>query len=158
MAVRVDQGRDQDGVGKFPDILTGTPGGTALAQRVQGGWQSIGTSTGGGAALQYAFTPRGRYAFFGVGQRYMVLSHFDAVVWTSPTFGDGSYVIRGNELTLRPDRGGAPDPFLFRLEQVSEDGGRTWTEKLFLMQPTKVTTLDGSSMHDNEIALERRNP
>ena len=134
------------------------PAATALAQRVQGGWQSIGTSTGGGAVLQYAFTPSGRYAFFGVGQRYMVLSHFDAVVWTSPTFGDGSYVIRGNELTLRPDHGGAPDPFLFRLEQVSEDGGRTWTEKLFLMQPTRVTTIDGTTLHDNEIALERRNP
>ena len=45
-----------------------------------------------------------------------------------------------------------------RLEQVSEDGGRTWTEKLFLMQPTRVTTIDGSTLHDNEIALERRNP
>jgi hypothetical protein len=41
---------------------------------------------------------------------------------------------------------------------VSEDGGRTWTEKLFMMQPTKVTTIDGPAMHDNEIALERRNP
>jgi hypothetical protein len=55
------------------------------------------------------------------------------------------------------DRDGAR-PFLFRLEQVSEDGGRTWTEKLFMMQPTRVTTIDGPAMHDYEIALERRNP
>ena len=133
------------------------PSATALAQRVQGTWESIGTSTGGGAALQYAFTPAGRYAFFGVGQRYMALSRFEAAVWTSTTFGDGSYTVRGNQLTLREDRGN-PDVFFFRLEQVSEDGGRSWTEKLFMMQPTRVTTLDGATTRDNEIALVRRNP
>jgi len=41
---------------------------------------------------------------------------------------------------------------------VSEDAGRTWTEKLFMMQPTRVTTLDGAEVRHNEIALERRNP
>jgi len=128
-----------------------------LAQRIQGTWESFGTSTGGGAALQYAFTPAGRYAFFGVGQRYMALSRFEAAVWTSTTFGDGAYAIRGSELTLRPDRGD-PDVFLIRLEQVSEDGGRTWTEKLFMMQPTRTVTIDGPRTRENEVALERRNP
>ena len=131
--------------------------GSGLSQRIQGSWESFGTSTGGGAALQYAFTPAGRYAFFGVGQRYMALSRFEAAVWTSTTFGDGSYAIRGNELTLRPDRGD-PDVFFIRLEQVSEDGGRTWAEKLFMMQPTRTVTLDGSTIRDNEVGLERRNP
>jgi hypothetical protein len=136
----------------------GTPSaGGGLAQRIQGSWESFGTSTGGGAALQYAFTPAGRYAFFGVGQRYMALTRFEAAVWTSTTFGDGSYTIHGNELTLQPDRGDR-DLFFFRLEEVSEDGGRTWTEKLFMMQPTRTVTLDGSRMKDSEIALERRNP
>ena len=133
------------------------PAGTGLAQRIHGQWESIGTSTGGGAVLQYAFTPAGRYAFTGVGQRYMGLSRYETAVWTSTTFGDGSYVLRGNELTLQPDHGG-PDMFLVRLEQVSEDGGRTWTEKLFMMQPTRSVTLDGATTRDNEIALERRNP
>jgi hypothetical protein len=41
-------------------------------------------------------------------------------------------------LHMRPDRGD-PDVFLIRLEQVSEDGGRTWTEKLFMMQPTRTS-------------------
>ena len=130
---------------------------TDLPRQVQGSWQSVSTSTGGGASLQYAFSPASRYAFIGVGQRYMALSQFEAAVWTSSTFGDGSYTIRGNELTLQPDRGN-PDQYLFRLEQVSEDAGRTWTEKLFMMQPTRVTTLDGAEVRDNEIALERRNP
>jgi hypothetical protein len=133
------------------------PSGTGLAQRIQGSWESFGTSTGGGAALQYAFTPAGRYAFFGVGQRYMALSRFEAAVWTSTTFGDGSYSIRGGELVLRPDHGD-PDVFFIRLEQVSEDGGRTWTEKLFMMQPTRTVNLDGARIHDNEVGFERRNP
>ena len=131
--------------------------GAGFAQRIQGSWESFGTSTGGGAALQYAFTPAGRYAFFGVGQRYMALSRFEAAVWTSTTFGDGSYSIRGNELTLRPDHGD-PDVYFIRLEQVSEDGGRTWTEKFFMMQPTRSVNLDGATMRDNEVAFERRNP
>lgn len=130
---------------------------TGLAQRIQGSWESFGTSTGGGAALQYAFTPAGRYAFFGVGQRYMALSRFEAAVWSSTTFGDGSYTIRGNELTLRPDHGN-PDVYFVRLEQVSEDGGRTWVEKFFMMQPTRSVNLDGASIRDNEVAFERRNP
>ncbi len=131
--------------------------GAGFAQRIQGAWASFGTSTGGGAALQYAFTPAGRYAFFGVGQRYMALSRFEAAVWTSTTFGDGLYTIRGNELTLRPDHGD-PDVYLIRLEQVSEDGGRTWTEKFFMMQPTRSVNLDGATMRDNEVAFERRIP
>src|SRR5258706_7690902 len=103
------------------------PAASDLGRRIQGSWQSIGTSTGGGASLQYAFSPAGRYAFIGVGQRYMALSRYEAALWTSSTFGDGSYTIRANELTLRPDRG-RPDRFSVRLEQVSEDRGRTWTE------------------------------
>jgi hypothetical protein len=134
-----------------------SPSASGIAQRIQGSWESFGTSTGGGASLQYAFTPAGRYAFFGVGQRYMALSRFEAVVWTSTTFGDGSYSVRGNELTLRPDRGD-PDVYFIRLEQVSEDGGRTWTEKLFMMQPTRSVNLDGDTIRDNEVGFVRRNP
>lgn len=130
------------------------PASTELAKQVQGSWQAIGTSTGGGAILQYAFTPAGRYAFTGVGQRYMALSQFTAAVWTSSTFGDGSYVVQGNELVLRPDKGDV-DRYFFTLEQVSEDAGRTWTEKLFMMQPTRVTTIDGATVKDNEVVFVR---
>ena|SRR5215471_9368569 len=84
------------------------------------------------------------------------LTRFETAVWTSTTFGDGSYTIRGNELTLVPDRGDR-DVFFYRLEEVSEDG-RTWTEKLFLMQPTRTVTLDGARTKDSEVAFERRNP
>jgi hypothetical protein len=106
--------------------------------------------------LQYAFTPAGRYAFIGVGQRYMALSRFEAAVWTSTTFGDGSYSVRGNELTLTPDRG-QRETYLIRLEQESKDG-RNWTEKLYLMKPERVMHLDGSRVEDNEVGLARINP
>jgi hypothetical protein len=133
---------------------SGAPG-SGLAQRVPGVWESIGTSTGGGAALQYTFTPAKRYAFMGVGQRYMSLSEYTAAVWTSTTFGDGSYVLRGNELTLAPDRD-KPEVWLIRLEQVSEDGGKTWTEKLFMTRPLKSCNMNGCADHDAEIGLGRR--
>jgi hypothetical protein len=87
----------------------------------------------------------------------MALSRFEAAVWTSTTFGDGGYTLRAGQLTLHPDHGNL-DVFFVRLEQVSEDLGKTWTEKLFMMQPTRTPTLDGSVTRDNEVAFERRNP
>ena len=129
------------------------PAGSGLAQRVVGSWESFGSSTGGGAVLQYAFTPAGRYAFIGVGQRYMALSRFEAAVWTSSTFGDGSYTVRGNELTLTSDRG-ERETYIIRLEQESKDG-RTWTEKLYMMKPTQVRYLDAYRLEDNEVGLTR---
>jgi len=131
------------------------PAGSGFARAIVGSWESFGSSTGGGAVLQYAFTPAGRYAFFGVGQRYMALSRFEAAVWTSTTFGDGSYSVRGNELTLTPDRG-QPETYVIRLEQESKDG-RTWTEKLYMMKPQLVRYLDGSRVEDNEVGLTRVN-
>lgn len=127
--------------------------GGGLAHRITGSWESFGSSTGGGAVLQYAFTPAGRYAFIGVGQRYMALSRFEAAVWTSTTFGDGSYSVRGNELTLTPDRG-PPETYLIRLEQESRDG-RSWTEKLYMMRPQQVRYLDAVRVEDNEVGLTR---
>jgi len=131
------------------------PTGSGLAKGIVGSWESFGSSTGGGAVLQYAFTPAGRYAFIGVGQRYMALSRFEAAVWTSTTFGDGSYSVRGNELTLTPDRG-QRETYLIRLEQESKDG-RNWTEKLYMMKPERVMHLDGSRVEDNEVGLARVN-
>jgi hypothetical protein len=132
------------------------PAGSPFAQGIVGSWESFGSSTGGGAVLQYAFTPAGRYAFIGVGQRYMALSRFTAAVWTSTTFGDGSYSVHGHELTLRPDRG-HPESYLIRLERESKDG-RVWIEKLYMMKPERVTFLDGSRIEDNEVGLSRVNP
>jgi hypothetical protein len=108
-----------------------TPVGAAgLAQTIVGAWESYGSSIGGGASLQYVFTPAGRYAESGATRRYVGNDQ----VLTSTTFGDGAYLVRGNEITLVPDRGQA-EAGSFRIEQVSEDGGATWVEKLYLAKP-----------------------
>jgi hypothetical protein len=108
------------------------PAENRFAQNIQGIWQSISTSIGGGAAHRYVFTPAGRYAELGVMQRYMRLSRTETAIWTSKTFGDGAYSISGNQISFRPDRG-KPETGFLRLEQISEDGGKTWKEKLYIL-------------------------
>jgi hypothetical protein len=106
---------------------------TGLPQKIVGAWESYGSSVGGAASLQYVFTPAGRYAESGAMQRYAG----DDRVWVSQTFGDGAYAIRGNEITLTPDRG-QREVGSIRLEQVSEDGGTSWVEKLYLVKPNPM--------------------
>jgi hypothetical protein len=103
---------------------------STLAQKIVGVWESYGSSIGGAASLQYVFTPAGRYAESGATRRYVGNDQ----VLTSTTFGDGAYVLRGSQITLMPDRG-QPEVGSVRLEQVSEDGGTTWVEKLYLVKP-----------------------
>lgn len=73
---------------------------------------------------------------------------------SSKAFCDGSYSVRGNELTLIPDKNGQPETYVIRLEQESRDG-QHWTAKLYMMMPQRVTCLDGSRIEDNEIGLSR---
>src|SRR5437762_5895445 len=134
----------------------GSAAGDVLAKGLAGFWESIGTSVGGGAVNQYVFTPVGRYAWSGVGQRYMGLSRFETATWTSMAFGDGSYTLHGNTLTLKSD-GGESEVWLIRLEQFSEDGGKSWSEKLYMMRPMSTCYLDGCRTKDSELALSRRN-
>jgi hypothetical protein len=134
----------------------GSAAGDALAKGLTGFWESIGTSVGGGAVNQYVFTPVGRYAWSGVGQRYMGLSRFETAIWTNMAFGDGSYTLHGNTLTLKSD-GGESEVWLIRLEQFSEDGGKSWSEKLYMMRPMSTCYLDGCRIKDSELALSRRN-
>lgn len=134
----------------------GSAAGGALAKGLAGFWESIGTSVGGGAVNQYIFTPVGRYAWSGVGQRYMGLSRLETAIWTNMAFGDGSYTLHGNLLTLKSD-GGQSVVWLIRLEQFSEDGGKSWSDKLYMMRPMSTCYLDGCRNKDSELALSRRN-
>ena len=106
---------------------------SGLAQRLVGVWESYGSSIGGAASLRYAFSPSGRYAESGAMRRYAGNDR----VWTATTFGDGAYALRGNEITLIPDQG-PREVGTIRLEQVSEDGGTTWVEKLYLVKPNPM--------------------
>ncbi len=133
--------------------------GSGFAQKIRGIWMSVSTNIGSGTAHRYVFTPAGRYSEVGVMQRYMGLSRTETAVWTSKTFGDGSYSIRGNQITFTPDRG-KPDVGYLRLEQVSENGGKTWVEKLYILT---ASTLDDScapfrcANAEGEVGYERLN-
>jgi hypothetical protein len=134
------------------------PGENGLAQKIQGVWESYGSSIGGAAATRYAFNAAGRYAETGAMQRYVGISRFVTEVWTSKTFGDGAYAVRGNEMTLTPDTGKAETAFV-RLEELSQDGGKTWAEKLYILRAAPLNLNCGQfrcSNDDIEQAFERR--
>ena len=107
---------------------------SAFQQKIVGAWESYGSSIGGGASLGYVFTQAGRYA----ESQAMVRDLTDISVLASAAFGNGRYAVQGNELTLMPDRGTREVAFI-RLEQVSEDGGRSWVEKLYMLKPLAFT-------------------
>ena len=92
----------------------------AVKQRLAGKW----TMATGNVAGQYTFTSSGRYTSAGA---YRQPSH--------TLFGDGAYSIRGNVITFTADNNKSnPPASWYRLEQESKDLGRTWSDKLCLLQ------------------------
>lgn len=103
----------------------------AMTKRLLGRWTSSGSSR---ALLQYTFGPGGRYlGGFAVGHTSRV-SPTEIEITTRGFRGDGAWLVRGNTLTLTPDKG-APEPGLFRLEEESSDG-RQWKERLCVLGKT----------------------
>lgn len=92
----------------------------AMKQRLAGKW----TTATGNVAGQYTFTPMGRYASAGAIRQP-----------NHTSFGDGAYLIRGNVITFTADDNKSnPTTHWYRLEQESKDLGRTWSDKLCLLQ------------------------
>jgi len=53
---------------------------------------------------------------------------------TRAFFGNGSYALDSNTMvTARDDHQWST--FFFRIQQASDDGGRTWTDELWLLTP-----------------------
>lgn len=91
-----------------------------MKQRLAGKW----TTATGNVASQYTFTPIGRYATAGAIRQPNYAS-----------FGDGACSIRGNVITFTADdHKSHPTTSWYRLEQESKDLGRTWSDKLCLLQ------------------------
>jgi len=63
------------------------------------------------------------------------------VTSTQAFFGNGSFTVQENSITLTPDAGNGPrvDGRL-RLEEESKDGGRTWSPVLYIL---RVSIVDG---------------
>jgi hypothetical protein len=65
----------------------------------------------------------------------------DVVTTTTAYFGDGTYAVQGNAITLSPDnKSRSPTTGWFRVEETSQDGGSTWVPALYLL---RTSTVDG---------------
>ena len=63
------------------------------------------------------------------------ISSTEVLQTTQGFFGNGSYSLKENMITLSPDPGGgAPETAFFRLESESHDGGRSWVDVLYLLR------------------------
>ena len=109
----------------------------AMRNKIAGVW-TVATAT---AADQFAFAANGRYAGAAAAQQYSRLSSTEVLRTTQAYFGNGAYTLRGNTITLTPDKGnGPPETALFRVEEESKDDGRSWVENLYLL---RISAVDG---------------
>jgi len=109
-----------------------------LLKKIPGVWITA-TAT---ASDRFAFASNGRFAGAAAAQKYIRVSGSELLRVTDAYFGDGSYSINGNSIILRHDsEKNHPETGMLRIEQESKDGGRTWTEKLYLLRKSIV---DGS--------------
>ncbi len=102
-----------------------------VPQRIIGVW----SQTESGASSEYVFAANGNYAFAGaVGASYTSTdTYYDYLHIKTYAFdGDGSYVISGNQLTLKKRGGTSPEQANFRFAQVNH-GGKGWKDRLYLL-------------------------
>lgn len=90
----------------------------------------VGTwvSATGNSAIQYHFDSEGRYANSGA-------------FYLGPTVSDeGDFAVEGNIIAFRADKASRVTKRQFRLLQQSEDLGRSWSDRLCLMNDGKAET------------------
>jgi hypothetical protein len=63
------------------------------------------------------------------------------ITTTQAYFGNGSYTLRGNAITMTQDDKKVI-PGFFRIEQESKDNGRTWADAFYLMRTSSVDGQD----------------
>ena len=120
--------------------------GLDFRKKIAGVWIAA-TAT---AATRFSFAPNGRFDNASGSQQYHVLSNSEVATTTQAYFGNGSYTIRGYEITLTEDsKKSAPERGMIRLEEESHDEGRTWEEKLYLRRTSHI---DGKLY---EVSLKR---
>ena len=112
---------------------------TAVLQHLLAGTWSTATAT---VADQFTFNANGRYDSAAASQQYHQLNNSEVLETTQGFFGNGAYALKGNTMVMTPDdHSRHPDTALFRIEKESDDMGKTWVEKLYLMRRSSV---DGS--------------
>jgi hypothetical protein len=101
-----------------------------VSKRIIGDWMSIGSS----ALNEYLFAANGNYQYIGAyatttktTDAYYEYTHIN----TSSFKGDGSYSIKGNQLTFKK-YGQKEDQVQFRFEKVNH-GGTGWKDRLYML-------------------------
>ncbi len=84
------------------------------------------------------FAGNGRFANAAAAQQYHLTTN-ELITTTQAYFGNGSYTLHSNAITLTQDDKRITQGF-FRVEQESKDEGRTWANVLYLM---RTSTVDG---------------
>jgi hypothetical protein len=126
---------------------TPTDQAAALRKKIAGVWTAA-TAT---ASTQFTFAANGRYGGAAAAQQYNRINSTEVLQTTQAYFGDGGYTLRGNAITMTPDRGqGRPESGFIRVEEESLDEGRSWTEVLYLL---RVSAVDGK---DYEVRYSKR--
>ena len=101
-----------------------------LRQRLAGTW----IMATGRMGLRYEFRTDGRYADAAATQYTTAISGNRALQTTQAFFGNGSYSLDGNTMVMTRDDH-QRSTFFFRIEQASDDSGRTWVDELCLLTP-----------------------
>jgi hypothetical protein len=107
---------------------------SAMRGRIAGVW-TVATAS---VADQITFAPNGRYGGASASQQYHLLGNGEALTTTQGFFGDGAYTLRGNSITMTSDHGKAPEAGLIRVEDESQDEGRTWAPIMYLLRRSNV--------------------
>jgi hypothetical protein len=115
------------------------------AQQIIGSWSMAEA----GAAGEYVFAANGNYAFYGALGSISTSQDYNYEYLHIKTYsfqGDGSYLIAGNQLTLKKyDRD--PEPIRFRFEKVNH-GGTGWKDRVWMSTKNKVG--------ETEVCYEKR--
>jgi len=117
----------------------------AMRNKISGVWTAA-TAT---AADQFTFAANGRYGGAAAAQQYNRINSSEVLQTTQAYFGNGAYTLNGNAITLKPDGRPAESGFI-RVEEESQDDGRSWTEVLYLL---RVSSVDGK---DYELGYRKK--
>lgn len=104
----------------------------AMRKRLAGEWIAA-TATAGD---MITFAGNGRFANAAAAQQYHLGTN-ELITTTQAYFGNGSYTLKGNGITLAQDDKRITNGF-FRIEQESKDEGRTWADVFYLMRTSTV--------------------
>jgi hypothetical protein len=111
------------------------PSSGGIIKQITGDWISATANAGS----TFTFAPNGRYGDAAASQYYNRVSGTEVQQTTTAYFGNGTYTINGNQITLTSDsKKNYPEKGYIRVEQESIDDGRNWTEKLYLYRTSGV--------------------